>query len=102
MNKAADFRVIPVRLYDKLNALGVIPNDVRECNVGASDYSSHVIQPWAIWQEYQLNPWDADIVKRVPGVWTTRKSSTSVRNASGRLTSWKRRNRKWKESSTAS
>lgn len=65
MKKAADFRVIPVRLYDKLNALGVIPNDVRECNVGASDYSSHVIQPWAIWQEYQLNPWDADIVKRV-------------------------------------
>ena len=24
-----------------------------------------VIQPWDIWLEYNLNPWDADIVKRV-------------------------------------
>lgn len=52
-------------LYNKLNALGIIPNDVRKSNVGTSDYSKHLIQPWAIWQEYNLNPWDADIVKRV-------------------------------------
>lgn len=30
-----------------------------------SDYSKHLIQPWHIWQCYNLNPWDADIIKRV-------------------------------------
>jgi hypothetical protein len=39
--------------------------DVRSFNVGSSDYSKHKIQPWDIWIEYKLNPWDADIVKRV-------------------------------------
>lgn len=40
-------------------------NDVRNHNVGNSDYSKHKIQPWDIWIEYKLNPFDADIVKRV-------------------------------------
>ena len=39
--------------------------DIREYNVGNSDYSKHKIQPWDIWREYNLNPWDADIVKRI-------------------------------------
>jgi hypothetical protein len=39
--------------------------NVRDYNVGKSDYSKHAIQPWDIWKEYNLNPWDADIVKRV-------------------------------------
>jgi len=39
--------------------------NVQSYNVGKSDYSKHVIQPWDIWKEYNLNPWDADIVKRV-------------------------------------
>lgn len=39
--------------------------DVRTYNVGNSDYAKYKIQPWDIWKEYQLNPWDADIVKRV-------------------------------------
>lgn len=39
--------------------------DIRSYNVGQSDYSKHDIQPWDIWLEYGLNPWDADIVKRV-------------------------------------
>lgn len=38
---------------------------VQSYNVGKSDYSKHVIQPWDIWKDYNLNPWDADIVKRV-------------------------------------
>ena len=38
---------------------------VRGHNVGNSDYSTRKIQPWDIWLEYKLNPWDADIVKRV-------------------------------------
>lgn len=40
-------------------------NNVRDYNVGKSDYSKHKIQPWDIWKEYNLNPWDADIIKRV-------------------------------------
>ena len=39
--------------------------DIRAYNVGASDYAQHKIQPWDIYLEYNLNPWDADIVKRV-------------------------------------
>lgn len=40
------------------------PVDVRSHNVGSSDYAQHKIQPWDIWLEYGLNPWEADIVKR--------------------------------------
>ena len=39
--------------------------NIRSYNVGSSDYAKHNIQPWDIWREYKLNPWDADIVKRV-------------------------------------
>lgn len=58
-------REIPAELYERLDRLGMLPNDVRDHNRGASDYSQHLIQPWAIWQEYGLNPFDADIIKRV-------------------------------------
>lgn len=37
----------------------------RDYNIGSSDYSNRKIQPWDIWEEYKLDPWDADIVKRV-------------------------------------
>lgn len=37
----------------------------RSYNPGASDYAKHKIQPWDIWEEYNLNPWEADIVKRI-------------------------------------
>ena len=37
----------------------------RDYDVGKSDYAKHKIQPWDIWKEYKLNPWDADIVKRI-------------------------------------
>ena len=40
-------------------------NNVRKYHIGQSDYSKHKIQPWDIWMEYHLNPWDADIIKRV-------------------------------------
>ena len=52
-------------IYKRLKIRGLLPNEVRDHNVGASDYSAHVIQPWSIWIDYALNPWDADIVKRV-------------------------------------
>lgn len=56
---------IPESLFIKLQQLGIISEGCREYNIGESDYSKHVIQPWSIWLDYDLNPWDADIVKRV-------------------------------------
>ncbi len=57
-----------------VNSTGAVPkkpkkkepvSDVRSHNVGASNYAKYKIQVWDIWKEYNLNPWDADIVKRV-------------------------------------
>lgn len=63
MEKAT--KEIPAWLYDRLRRLGILDTSVRAYNRGTSDYSRHIIQPWAIWQDYNLNPWDADIVKRI-------------------------------------
>ena len=63
--RVIEYKQIEEGLYNKLNKLGLIPNDVRKGNIGKSDYSEHLIQPWSIWIDYDLNPWDADIVKRV-------------------------------------
>ena len=55
-------------LYQKLYYLGVIndnQDNIRNSNVGASNYSKHIIQPWSVWLDWNLNPWDADIVKRI-------------------------------------
>ena len=52
-------------LYQKLKLLGIIPTAEREYNVGKSDYCKHLIQPWSIWIDYDLNAFDADIIKRV-------------------------------------
>jgi len=40
-------------------------NDVRSYNIGSSDYSKHKFQSWSFWILFRLNPWDADIIKRV-------------------------------------
>lgn len=56
------------KLYTKLKYLGIInenDNIVRNHNIGNSDYSEHIIQPWSIWLDWNLNPWDSDIIKRV-------------------------------------
>ena len=53
------------KLYHQLKRLGVIDADTRSHNVGASDYSKHLFQPWTAWIEYNLNAFDADILKRV-------------------------------------
>ena len=52
-------------LIDRLEYLGIIPSDVRQYNVGNSDYSEKTIQPWSVWLDWNLDPWDADIIKRV-------------------------------------
>ena len=57
---------IPTALFNKLNYLGLIPNEVRDYNVGASNYSKHLIQPWTIWLDYPaLSSCDHDIIKRI-------------------------------------
>ena len=49
-----------------LTQLGLIdPTGVRATHVGASNYSSRIIQPWSIWLDWNLNPWDADMIKRI-------------------------------------
>ena len=54
-------------LYNKLVLFGIIDDtDVRSDNAGKSDYSKHVIQPWSIIKEYNLNYWDGDITWITP------------------------------------
>lgn len=62
----ASERAIPKELYDRLVYVGILdPTGTRKYNVGESNYSKHLIQPWAVWIDYQLDGWDCDIVKRV-------------------------------------
>lgn len=61
----ANSRLLDEGTYKALSRLGILDTSVRAYNRGASDYSRHVIQPWSIWLDYELNPWDADIVKRI-------------------------------------
>ena len=58
-------RLLDEDTYKALIRIGVLDTSVRAYNRGTSDYSHHIIQPWTIWQDYNLNPWDADIVKRI-------------------------------------
>ena len=61
----ANSRLLDEETYQALMRLGILDTSVRAYNRGTSDYSRHIIQPWSIWQDYNLNPWDADIVKRI-------------------------------------
>jgi hypothetical protein len=38
---------------------------VRDHNIGNSNYSKLPLQPWDVWIAWNLNPWDADIIKRI-------------------------------------
>lgn len=65
MKNIVENKEISQELYNKLLYLGIIPDETRNYNIGNSDYSKHTIQPWSIWLDYNLNPFDADIIKRV-------------------------------------
>ena len=62
---------IDYSLYKELRKLGIIHDckeevDIRSFNIGNSNYSKHIIQPWSIWLDYpELTSWDHDIIKRV-------------------------------------
>ena len=69
-HQVAEATSVSVKFVEQLIARISSPNwreevSVREHNVGESDYATRRIQPWDIWLEYGLDPWDADIVKRV-------------------------------------
>ena len=54
------------KLYADLEYLGIIDYCVRSHNVGKSNYSERLIQPWTIWLSYpELTSFDHDIIKRV-------------------------------------
>lgn len=59
--------IVNESVIKKLLSLGMISESDLDptYNVGTSDYGKHFIQPWHIWIEYGLDPWDADIVKRI-------------------------------------
>lgn len=40
-------------------------NETVAYNVGTSNYSRLAVQPWYMWEMLRLNPWDADIQKRL-------------------------------------
>lgn len=54
-------------LYNQLNYLGLIPTDERSHNVGESNYSKQLIQPWSIMLAYKdtHNYLELDIIKRI-------------------------------------
>lgn len=57
-------KTISDELYEKLDYLGLIPNETRSYNVGNSNYKDYVIQPWSIILDHNLDYFDGDIVKR--------------------------------------
>ena len=46
-----------------------VENNIKEnhrvYNIGSSNYATMKIQPWDIWKDWKLDPWDADIIKRI-------------------------------------
>lgn len=50
-----------------VSQLGTSPNkpSQKDRHVGSSDYSKNKIQPYHIWAEYELDPFRADLVKRI-------------------------------------
>ena len=50
--------------YEEYKAI-LKPLTHRDTNVGTSNYAKMTIQPWDIWREHNLDPWRADMVKRL-------------------------------------
>lgn len=63
IHKETEGAIVPPNIKSSVKVS--VNEDVRAYNVGESDYAQHKIQPWDIWIEYKLNPFDADIIKRV-------------------------------------
>lgn len=66
--KIIDLALKNTAAIERLWQLGVLKDgdSCRDYNVGASDYSAHLIQAWTLWIEYEhLTPFDHDILKRI-------------------------------------
>lgn len=61
-NKSVDYSGIKVE-FEKV--ADYTKENHRDYNVGSSNYAAMKIQPWDVWRAWDLNPWDADIVKRI-------------------------------------
>lgn len=68
---------------DKINEK---EHKVRDYNIGNSDYAKHRIQPWDIWMEYHLDPWEADVIKRV----LRTKQEPGMTPEEARILDWKK------------
>lgn len=65
-NLSAQVAMYNTELPDAVPAVAVESTaDHRSHNVGESDYASHPIQPWDCWINWGMNPWDADMLKRL-------------------------------------
>ena len=55
------------KVIKQLEKIGTIPTEASNHltkNIGTSNYAQHIIQPWAIILDWNLDYWDGDIVKR--------------------------------------
>ena len=43
-------------LFKYLQKIGILPDDsnVRDKNIGESNYSKSTIQPWSVWQDWKF------------------------------------------------
>lgn len=58
-------KFVPDYLSYKVASKEDLKVDHRLYNIGSSNYASLKIQPWDVWKDWKLDPWDADIVKRI-------------------------------------
>lgn len=66
-HSVGDFNIsyVTIRELIRLGILSTGDCDTRSFNIGKSNYSDHLIQPWSIILDWGLNYWDGDIIKRV-------------------------------------
>lgn len=64
------YKLVPDIIEDKKSVAdeyisGINLKNHRTYNIGSSNYASMNIQPWDIWKDWKLDPWDGDIIKRI-------------------------------------
>lgn len=64
-NKELDKLVPDITNVDFEKVVDYKQKNHRDYNIGSSNYAAMKIQPWDVWRAWDLNPWDADIVKRI-------------------------------------
>ena len=85
--------LIDKELFDSLDRLGIIPTEDnnRMYNIGASDYSRHIIQPWSIIHEYDLDYLKGSMLKRLLRSKSTDSSYQDMKKIKHEAGEWIRR-----------